>query len=138
VPLSEHEQRLLEQIEQALAAEDPKFVSTVQSTDLRSVARRRMRLAAVLFVIGLVVFVTGAVYHRMVFGILPIMSLIGFCAMLGSAVYGWSQYKRSTGAELHVVDGVSHRPGKAPARTHHVSILQRMEDRFRRRFDDRD
>src|SRR6266496_322696 len=43
VPLSDHEQRLLEQIERALYAEDPKFASTVSSTDLRTHARRRGR-----------------------------------------------------------------------------------------------
>ena len=36
MPLSDHEQRLLEQIERALYAEDPKFASTVSSTDLRT------------------------------------------------------------------------------------------------------
>ena len=37
VPLSEHEQRLLDEIEQALYAEDPKFASSVRS------ARRHRR-----------------------------------------------------------------------------------------------
>ena len=45
MPLSEHEQRLLDQIERALYAEDPKFASTVRSTDLRTHMRRRMRRA---------------------------------------------------------------------------------------------
>ena len=31
MPLSEHEQRLLDQIERALIAEDPKFASTVRA-----------------------------------------------------------------------------------------------------------
>ena len=33
VPLSDHEQRQFEQIERTLAAEDPKFVSTVRSME---------------------------------------------------------------------------------------------------------
>ena len=53
VPLSDHEQRLLEQIERALYAEDPKFASTVSSTDLRTHARRRVRRAIVLLILGL-------------------------------------------------------------------------------------
>jgi hypothetical protein len=40
VPLSEHEQRLLDQIERALYQEDPKFASTVRQTDLRTHMRR--------------------------------------------------------------------------------------------------
>ena len=44
MPLSEHEQRLFEQIERSLA-EDPKFASAVRSTDPRFHARRRIVLA---------------------------------------------------------------------------------------------
>lgn len=135
MPLSEHEQRLLEQIEQALYAEDPKFASTVRSTDLRTVAKRRMRLAAALFVVGLIVLLAGAIYPTMTAGI-PILGIVGFCIMLFSAVYGWSQYKRKTGrGDLRAVrrDGS---PAPRP-RKQHASIVSRLEARFRRRFDDR-
>ncbi len=33
MPLSEHEQRMLDQIERALYAEDPKFANTVRETN---------------------------------------------------------------------------------------------------------
>ena len=46
VPLSEHEQRLLEQIERALVDDDPKFASTVRTGDRRQKARRSMQLGA--------------------------------------------------------------------------------------------
>ena len=52
MPLSEHEQRLLDQIERALYQEDPKFASTVRSTDLRTHMRRRLRRAGIVFVLG--------------------------------------------------------------------------------------
>ena len=42
MPLSEEEQRLLEQMEEALAAEDPKFVSALRGSSTRS---RHKRLA---------------------------------------------------------------------------------------------
>ena len=41
VPLSEHEQRLFDQIERSLA-EDPKFASAVRASDPRFHARRRL------------------------------------------------------------------------------------------------
>lgn len=53
MPLSEHEQRLLEQMERALEAEDPKFASALQGAELRVRFRRRM-------VAGLVGFVVAA------------------------------------------------------------------------------
>ncbi len=136
MPLSEHEQRLLEQIEQALYAEDPKFASTVRSTDLRTVARRRMRLAAGLFVIGLGVLIAGAVYPYMLGGTFPALGVLGFCIMLAAAVYGWSQYKRRMGRpDLRVAghDG----PGAPRVRKQRTSPLQRLEERFKRRFDER-
>ena len=58
MPLSEHEQRLFEQIERSLA-EDPKFASAVRSTDPRFHARRRIILAAIAVVLGLAVLVFG-------------------------------------------------------------------------------
>src|SRR5689334_350852 len=41
VPLSEHEQQLLEQMEQALYAHNPKFASQMQGARATSAARRR-------------------------------------------------------------------------------------------------
>lgn len=135
MPLSEHEQRLLDQIEQALYAEDPKFASTVRSTDLRTVARRRMRLAAGLFVIGLGVLIAGAVYPYMLGGTFPALGVLGFCIMLAAAVYGWSQYKRRMGRpDLRVAGSESAAPRPRKQR---VSPLQRLEERFKRRFDER-
>ena len=52
MPLSEEELRLLEQMEQALAQEDPKFVSTLRGSSLERVARMRTIAAAVVFVLG--------------------------------------------------------------------------------------
>ena len=47
MPLSDHEQRLLEQIERALYAEDPKFATSVRATDLRTHYRRRLIRSAI-------------------------------------------------------------------------------------------
>ena len=60
VPLSDHEQRLLEQMERALYAEDPKFATTMRGADLRRRYRRRAVAAAFVFVIGIVLLMTGA------------------------------------------------------------------------------
>ena len=55
MPLSEHEQRLLEQIERALVDDDPKFASSVRTGDRRLKARRKLQLGALLVVVGLAV-----------------------------------------------------------------------------------
>ena len=42
MPLSEHEQRMLEQMERALYAEDPKFATALEGSGLRTYTRRRV------------------------------------------------------------------------------------------------
>jgi hypothetical protein len=129
VPLSEHEQRLLEQIERALYAEDPKFASTVSSTDLRTHARRRVRRALVLLVLGMVALLAGVMVPSTILGV------AGFCVMLASAGFAAAQYKRLSGRpDLRVAGSDKPAPRRKSRKT---SMLQRMEERFRRRFDDR-
>ena len=90
MPLSEHEQRLLEQMERALYAEDPKFASTLRGSDLRVRYRRRAILASLGFLVGIAMLLGG------VAGKLIPISVLGFVVMLGSAWYAVSAYRRST------------------------------------------
>src|SRR5437763_354305 len=133
VPLSEHEQRLLEQIERALYAEDPKFASTVSSTNLRTHARRRIVWSVIGFILGMGALLTGVMIPSV-----P-LAVVGFLIMFFSAVYAFSQSKRLFGKpDLRVVGGstASGRSGRAKGRKpHRSSLLKRMEERFRRRFD---
>ena len=59
MPLSEHEQRLLEQIERALVDDDPKFASSVRTGDRRLKARRKLQIGVGLVVVGFAVLVGG-------------------------------------------------------------------------------
>src|SRR3979490_261122 len=86
VPLSEHEQRLLDQIERALYAEDPKFASTVRGGRLRKPTRRRRLQGVAVFVVGLVMLVVGIAVPQLWLAGLPVLSVVGFLAMLGGAV----------------------------------------------------
>ena len=128
MPLSDHEQRLLEQIERALYAEDPKFASTVSSTDLRTHARRRVRRSLVLLVLGMVALLAGVMVPSIPVGV------AGFCIMLAAAGFAVSQYKRMAGRPDLRVAGSDRSARRKPRR---VPLLQRMEERFRRRFDGR-
>ena len=60
MPLSDHEQRMLDQIESALYAEDPKFASSVRGGNLRAPSARRRLQGAALFVIGLAMLVSAS------------------------------------------------------------------------------
>lgn len=80
MPLNEHEQRILEEIERQFYEEDPKLAQTVARTTLESMQRRWHRVAIVGFVIGLVVMLAFFTAST------PI-AIAGFLVMLVSA--GW-------------------------------------------------
>jgi hypothetical protein len=129
VPLSEHEQRLLDQIERALYAEDPKFASTVRATDPRAVMRRRIRYSVLLFVLG---FVLMLFFVRN-----PAFGIAGFAVMVGAFALALSAWKRLGGAPstLRAVDGRAER--QSGRRKSHGSAKQRLEERWHRRWDER-
>ncbi|RDI65309.1 DUF3040 domain-containing protein [Nocardia pseudobrasiliensis] len=138
MPLSEHEQRMLEQIESALYAEDPKFASTVRGGRLRSASGRRRLQAAALFVLGLVLLVAGIALPVKPGGF-PIISLFGFIVMFGAGVLLlWGGPAMPGGARR---SEATPGPGGAGAargkqRKQGGGFSARMEDRFRRRFED--
>ncbi|OBG41929.1 hypothetical protein A5672_12085 [Mycobacterium alsense] len=132
MPLSDHEQRMLDQIESALYAEDPKFASSVRGGGFRAPTARRRLQGTALFVIGLAMLVSGVAFRATWVGTIPILSIFGFVVMFGGVVYA------ITGPRL---SGRPDRSGSAPGsarqrRNKGGSFTSRMEDRFRRRFDE--
>jgi Flp pilus assembly protein TadB len=130
VPLSEHEQRLLEQIEQALYADDPKFASIYQGTDVRTHYRRRVVRAAIGLVVGIAVLLAGVVIPLVPLGV------AGFVIMLIAVSFGVASWQRMTG---HRVSGPREgAPPRGPkARGPRRSVVQRLEDRWQRRQEER-
>ncbi|WP_163505529.1 DUF3040 domain-containing protein [Fodinicola acaciae] len=129
MPLSEHEQHLLEQIERALVAEDPKFASTVRAADPRHHVRRRVVLASIVAVVGLALVCVGVVFGKPdVLGV-PVIAAVGFFAMFGGLVFGLSAYRHR---QLEAVPSGESGEGGATTRRR-SSIVDRLEDRFRRR-----
>ena len=87
MPLSDHEQRMLDQIESALYAEDPKFASSVRGGGFRAPTARRRLQGAALFVIGLAMLVSGVAFKATMIGSFPILSVFGFIVMFGGVVF---------------------------------------------------
>ncbi|HYH32779.1 MAG TPA: DUF3040 domain-containing protein [Pseudonocardia sp.] len=123
--LSEHEQRLLEQIERALYAEDPKFASTVRGGRLRKPTRRRRLQGVALFVVGLVLLVVGVAVPQLWLGNFPVLSVVGFLMMLGGAVLTVTSVGSGAG---QAAEAKNAEPDKN-------RFTGRMEERFRRRFE---
>jgi hypothetical protein len=125
MPLSEHEQRMLEQIEKALYAEDPKFAQSVRARDPRVHYRRRVILAAVGFLLGVGLLVAGVVIKYIPMGV------AGFLVMLTCATWALTSWRHMNGA--------APQRGPAPARNKRRSqetgqgFMERLEERWRRR-----
>ncbi len=78
MPLSDHEQRILDEIERRLTEDDPGFVEQVGRTDLYTHLARRIRWASIAFVVGLVMI--------MLFVMSVLVAAIGFVITVVSAV----------------------------------------------------
>ncbi len=133
VPLSEHEQRLLEQIERALVDDDPKFASTVRTGDRRRKARRMLQIGALLIVVGLAGLIGGVAVPSVPLGV------FGFLLMFGGLALGVLNYKGATGTvEVVPGPGTPTRPtgrGGRPGKARRQPLKDRLEERFRRRYD---
>ncbi|MEU6697117.1 DUF3040 domain-containing protein [Pseudonocardia sp. NPDC046786] len=133
MPLSEHEQRLLEQIERALYQEDPKFASSVSGNRMSKPARRRRIQGAVVFVLGLVLLVAGIPFQALYLGDIPVLSVVGFLAMLGGALLAVTSIgARGQDAEA---EGGAEAPKDPKSGGENGGFTGRMEERFRRRFE---
>lgn len=116
--LSEEEQRLLEQLEASLAADDPKLAQTLGSTGTpRQIHGRRATLAGVLFIIGLVLLVLGLQTSW-------IVSVLGFIAMLTATVIALGSWHKATGSDTK---------SKNKPASSSEPFMGKMEDRWRRR-----
>jgi Na+/melibiose symporter-like transporter len=124
VPLSEHEQRLLEQIEQALYAEDPKFARSWRVRDLRSLQRVRAIRAAALVVVGLGLLVAGVIVQSSSIIVGVALGVVGFVLMLLGAWLALSTRSRQSA------------PQQAKARAQKESLKTRLEQRWQRRQDE--
>ena len=133
MPLSDHEQRMLEQIESALYAEDPKFASSVRGGTLRAPTMRRRIQGVALFVVGLAMLVAGVPLRETVLDGFPIVSVVGFLAMFGGVILAITGPRAGRGSSgSGPVAAAKQRRGKGAG----GSFTSRMEDRFRRRFDE--
>jgi Protein of unknown function (DUF3040) len=124
VPLSEHEQRLFDQIERSLA-EDPKFASAVRASDPRFHARRRIVAAVFVIIVGLGLVVYGTVSSNTLLGV------AGFVVMLGSAAFAMQSRKKGQAPDLHAVGGTATRRTRQSGKS--GGFIDRLEERWRQR-----
>ena len=106
MPLSEHEQRILAEIEKRLLEEDPKFAHQVGSS-FRAHLGRRLKLAVVGFVLGLIVVISSTFFENVAVGV------AGFVLML-ACVFLFVRTMRRRATVERPVSGPAPPPGSAP------------------------
>ena len=132
MPLSEHEQRQLEQIEQALYADHPRFARAVRSADPQVHYRRRLAYAGVTFVLGIILLPVG------VSTTIIAISLAGFVVMLASCYWAVVSYRRMNGIASGKLPIKERKVGRRDRRANRgkkpaTGLGVRLEERWRRR-----
>ncbi|MBI4729376.1 MAG: DUF3040 domain-containing protein [Acidobacteria bacterium] len=117
MPLSEHEQRILDEIERRLAADDPKFARHARASKDR--VSKRLRLSAVAFGAGLALLIAALFIQ----GATVPLGLVAFGVMLFAVVVGTATLKHLD----------RERPPVALPQP--PAWFARLEERWRKRFE---
>ncbi|MFD7325613.1 DUF3040 domain-containing protein [Streptomyces sp. NPDC059875] len=128
MPLSEHEQRMLEQMERALYAEDPKFATALEGSGLRTYTRRRVYQAVAGFLVGIALLMAGMVAQQWW------ISVVGFLVMLGCAVMAVTGWRKAPKPGEQQATGGSAAGGRQARQRR--SMMNRIEERWQRRRDE--
>ena len=128
MPLSEYEQRVLEQMERALTSDDPRLATTLQSSPRKS--GLRYVAAGIGVVGGLLLLVLGAATAS------PVLGVIGFVVMFAGVAFAVSAPRTSATGPVGVVDQDGKvTPPRAPAKrgAPRQGFINRLEERWDRR-----
>lgn len=120
MPLSEQEQRLLEEMERNLYRNDADFVSAVSGTRGKP-NYTLVTVGALLAVVGIGVLVTGVIVS------IPLVGVLGFAVMFGGVLLALTPGKGSSAAP----SAASAAP--RAARPHRTSFMDRVNERWERR-----
>jgi len=128
MPLSEYEQRVLEQMERQLTSDDPRLANTLTQRGRRPFGR--YVIAGVGASIGLLLLVLGAANS------LPWLGVIGFVVMFAAVAFAFAAPHRSAGHRSGP-RGVVQSDGKVTpvtkSRRQKPGFMARLEERWERR-----
>ena len=114
MPLSEHEQKVLEDMERALSAEDPKLVSALTGARGAKPARARLALSASMVVFGIGTLLGGLIVKMTYIGV------IGFALALAGTYMAISQSSSRSAPKMAKLNRAKGRQ----------SFIQRLEERW--------
>ena len=130
MPLSEHEQRLLEQMERALYAEDPKLATTLRGGGLRGGNRSRLALGVVAVLGGLGLLLAGVASNIAALGV------VGFVVLLAGGWLVMSAFRSPSKDKPAAPTSGKPTTTKNSPSAQSDGFMNRVEDRWKRRKDD--
>jgi hypothetical protein len=127
MPLSEQEQRLLDEMERHLLQNDADVVSAPSGD--RVLSYRNLVYGAVLLLVGIGALVVGVALGRDLGALAVVIGVIGFLAMLGGVMLAVTPVRRSTPA--------APRAPRSTGSSSSAGFMDRMNDRWDRRQEGR-
>lgn len=118
MPLSEQEQRLLDEMERHLMRNDTDVVTPREG---RTISYRNVTIGALLILLGIGALVVGVSTHM-------IVGIVGFLAMLGGVILA------ATPAKVDLTDLADTARAPRPQRTS-ATFMDKMNDRWDRRHE---
>ncbi|MDV3220906.1 DUF3040 domain-containing protein [Intrasporangium sp.] len=129
--LSEHEEALLQQMEEALYAEDPRFASRIEKTKSRALGRGRIVVGVAAGIIGLALIIFAAMSSSIWLG------AVGFAAMVAGIVWAITPAKQALGSVAEDGAVTPHKGGRSgPSSAKQGSFMDRLEERWDKRRHD--
>lgn len=127
MPLSEQEQRLLEEMERSLYHNDADFVATV-SPRQGKINYTVLVSGVLLGLLGIATLVTGVIIRQ------PLVGVLGFAIMFAGVLVAVAPPKRSSSASAPTASNKR----TTPNRTSPSSFMDNLNDRWDKRQDGRD
>lgn len=121
MPLSEHEQKLLEQLEKQLHEDDPKFANSMGSDPGRTWSTRHIVIGVLCALAGIALLLVGVTVQNIFVGVLGFM-------VMGGGVY-FATMRNAAGGKGRSAPGTS-KPGK-PRSSFMSSLEERWDERRR-------
>ncbi|MFD1713230.1 DUF3040 domain-containing protein [Amnibacterium flavum] len=118
MPLSEQEQRLLDEMERSLYQNDAEFVASVARVQQGRRSYTWLVSGVLIGLAGVAVLVLGVVFRQ------PLIGVLGFVVMFAGALVALGSPRRPAGRST------SRPSGKRPAKS---GFMDRMNDRWERR-----
>jgi hypothetical protein len=124
MPLSEHEQRLLEEMERSLYHNDADFVATVGARRNKP-SYRSIALGILVAIVGVVGLIVGVLIQ------VPIVGILGFVVMFGGVLLAIAPPRRSSvEQEAESAAHAAHEPRQAQS-----GFMDKLNERWDKRQD---